>query len=44
MSGRMHPVTAFVLTLLLVGVMGAIGGYEPAPRHSSTFQSERLGR
>jgi len=42
MSGRMHPVTAFVLALLLVGAMLAIGGYEPAKRHGSTFQEGRL--
>lgn len=43
-NGRMSPVTAFVLALLLVGALLVIGGYEPAPRNSSTFQSERLGR
>ena len=43
-SGRISPATAFVLALLLVGAVLAIGGYEPATRHSSTFQSERLGQ
>lgn len=40
----MSPGIAFILGMLVVGVIMAIGGYEPATRHSATFQSERLGR
>lgn len=42
MNWQPHPVTAFVLGMLVVGLLMVIGGYEPATRHSSTFQEGRL--
>lgn len=37
LAERLHPVTAFVLGMLVVGLLMVIGGYEPATRHSSPF-------